>query len=181
MKTLKILSILIFYSTTLVFGQERIIDKPQKDYTPQKGDYLKGLSKEITNLEGVWKWDGDNKSLEVHFKMIKYHFEKLDIYADVLIGGVIYSENGNVIFNTINDSNENPTILSTAEINQGEYIFSFNDPLKNKGGKGKLKLIVDPESPNTARWKLYNSGGLILKDWDADFSVPDAIILKRVK
>lgn len=136
--------------------------------------YIKDVEGFLDPFEGTWKWINGSNSLTIVIekKEMVYHQTIRKYYKDELYANIKYVENGQVILNTLTSTTYPLKSYDCIPVN-GEYRFSFNDPLKNKYGKVFLTLMN-----NNTQIKFYlrnNEGPQLLQPgetFDPDFTLP---------
>jgi len=139
--------------------------------------YIKDTEGLLNPYIGMWKWESGNNSFTIiieKIEMVHQNDSKIKRYRDKLYAKIEYIENGQVIFNTL--SNSDSTLRMRSGIPKNNSCnFTFKDPIKiDQYGHAKISLI---NNDTQMKFYLRNNEGLRVlpagqTTYDAEFSMP---------
>jgi hypothetical protein len=153
----RVITVLIMLNISIVlFSQETL----KMEYNP-------------ASFTGTWIGTSGDKSYEFGLqKQIVYEGRES---IEFILGFIKYLEKGKVARYLPVNELKSPLIGRTHS--DTTAVFHYKD--KEKGLRGLVKLILDPDDKNTVKWKLG------MQEWstieEANFDLPREMILKRKK
>ncbi|MEX2349795.1 MAG: DUF6705 family protein, partial [Flavobacteriaceae bacterium] len=159
MKPIFFILLLIFTisckAQTIVPLNTSVFDSPSGIY------YKKDLNNELNKFEGTWKYTNGNTS----FTMVLEKKLKVNIlgkyYKDKIVGWYKYIENGQVIINTLLDTNNFRIVHSSRMSDDGKrLILFFNDPTRPKVSYQVDLDVVSSSTPSVPKldFEIFQTG-----------------------
>ncbi|KAB8154243.1 hypothetical protein EZY14_007345 [Kordia sp. TARA_039_SRF] len=103
-----IISIICGLFTSLLFAQEQIVPLTQEGILDEEENivyYYKDINGDLNKFLGTWKYQDATKELIVTF-YLNQHVDYSGSYSDEIYARFKYTENGTIIYNTLNSINE---------------------------------------------------------------------------
>ncbi len=188
LKNEKMKNIIIIILIGFLFMSSTLNCKAQSNF-PQDGDNI--VNNHINKFVGTWVWTSGNTSLQLVLKKenVKQPYGN-NIYADVIIGFHKYTDNGNIIENSTQYSNEtfsfsykgNSTIYGSTEESKPNTLNGGMTHLsKNKNLTFQIEYI---DATHIKLVKLKNTAGIKFRKptdppFDGTITLPQNIILTK--
>jgi hypothetical protein len=107
----------------------------------QDGMYFKDTNNNLNKFEGIWEYSDANRRLRIVLEKIE-DYEDAGYFSDVIVGNIIYEENGVEIINTLT----NPSTSQGSDDIYHLNMFSIKNPTRIGGWF---------EDPINSKWTTY--------------------------
>lgn len=143
------------------------------------------MKPELDKFVGTWQYTQGTDTFTIILKKISYHFSNpTNTIEEILIGWHKYIKNGQLVENTFNKMIV-PYTMDSSSIKLGYVdsdnynyaIFALIDSIKNKYGWVKFKMLQS--SFTQATWKLQDSPGTYIGNYDHSFTIPGNMVLTK--
>ncbi len=144
------------------------------------------INTDLDKFVGTWLWSSSTESVKIVLQKQLVHFPApLDYDEEVLVGWHIYVKNGTIQQSSMPNVGlqftwEHPdrvTLFGSTQSPDQVFFTKFWDYGKNKSGD--LYFTMLPNSITQATWKLLNSRGMKVGNFDFAFSLPTNLTLTK--
>ncbi|REC70276.1 DUF6705 family protein [Chryseobacterium rhizosphaerae] len=124
------------------------------DGLPESVTYVKDINNRLDQFVGTWKGSYGGKNYEFQF-IKKINFGEYSVKWDEIIGRFMVKDNaGNVLYNTLNEINDNNTYFWGARLQNRAYEMSF---VGNYDCLESGSVYIEIRINNTNEMKLFYS------------------------
>ncbi|MEX2349794.1 MAG: DUF6705 family protein [Flavobacteriaceae bacterium] len=159
---MKNINILLFLSIifTISCKAQTIVPLKTSPLDAPENAYYKDLNNELNKFEGTWQYANGNTSFTMVLeKKIKVDMD--DYYNDKIVGWYKYIENGQVIINTLLNTNDFYIIYGSNLSDDGKrLIVHFEDPTRPKVSYQVRLDVVSSSTPSIPKldFKIFQTG-----------------------
>ncbi|MCA6069478.1 hypothetical protein JI747_020145 [Chryseobacterium sp. RG1] len=135
-------------SQSIISLEQAYVYSKSDDGLPETVTYVKDINNRLDQFVGTWKGSYGGKQYEFRF-IKKINFGSYSVKWDELIGRFLVNDsNGNILYSSLNESNDENTHLRGINIQNKTYMLNFSGNVEYCNDRGVVFIEVSQNNPN---------------------------------